>query len=127
MLGGYWSLYPPCSFPNEIIEWPVVLLRWARKRSDEVEAEAAGEVHDGGEPVVEAVEADEGEEGELAAEEAREGEWMLEVVDEYHSFVKPTWKPKLSAFCTELTAIEQVRFRPPSSGIQANALFPVRH
>lgn len=33
---------------------------------------------------------------------------QLEVVDEFRSFVKPTWAPKLSSFCTNLTGITQV-------------------
>lgn len=33
----------------------------------------------------------------------------LEVVDEFRSFVKPTWRPQLSQFCTDLTGITQVR------------------
>lgn len=33
----------------------------------------------------------------------------LEVVDEYRSFVKPTWRPQLSAFCTNLTGITQAQ------------------
>jgi hypothetical protein len=31
----------------------------------------------------------------------------LEVVDEFRSFVKPTWAPILSPFCTNLTGITQ--------------------
>lgn len=58
------------SFPNEIIEFPVVLLRW---------------------------------------EMGHEGEWGLIEVDEFQTFVKPTWRPILSTFCTELTGITQVR------------------
>lgn len=34
----------------------------------------------------------------------------LEIVDEFRSFVKPTWRPQLSQFCTDLTGITQVRF-----------------
>lgn len=34
----------------------------------------------------------------------------LEIVDEFRSFVKPTWRPRLSQFCTDLTGITQVRF-----------------
>lgn len=30
-------------------------------------------------------------------------------VDEFRSFVKPSWRPELSAFCTSLTGITQVR------------------
>ncbi|KAF9533379.1 ribonuclease H-like domain-containing protein [Crepidotus variabilis] len=32
---------------------------------------------------------------------------VLEVVDEFRSFVKPTWRPTLSNFCTQLTGITQ--------------------
>ena len=35
---------------------------------------------------------------------------QLEVVGEFRSFVKPTWRPQLSQFCTDLTGITQVRF-----------------
>lgn len=35
---------------------------------------------------------------------------QLEIVDEFRSFVKPTWRPQLSQFCTDLTGITQVRF-----------------
>jgi 3'-5' exoribonuclease 1 len=60
------------SYPNEIIEFPVVLLKWQRMD----------------------------EEGT---------EWALVQVDEFHSFVRPTWNPRLSSFCSELTGISQVR------------------
>ena len=33
--------------------------------------------------------------------------WHLEIVDEYRRYVRPTWKPQLSEFCTELTGITQ--------------------
>lgn len=33
----------------------------------------------------------------------------LQVVDEFRSFVRPSWRPILSGFCTELTGITQVR------------------
>ncbi|KAI0781150.1 ribonuclease H-like domain-containing protein [Trametes elegans] len=64
-------------YPNEIIEWPVCLLRWKDSPKGK----------------------------------ARE----LEVVDEFRSFVRPTWRPQLSAFCTALTGItqEQVDSAPP--------------
>ncbi|GAA5863805.1 hypothetical protein JCM1840_005772 [Sporobolomyces johnsonii] len=60
------------AYPNEIIEWPVILLQWRRRDGPE-----------------------------------EDDDWVLEKVDEYHSFVKPMWKPQLSPFCTELTGIEQ--------------------
>jgi len=34
---------------------------------------------------------------------------QLEIVDEFRSFVKPTWRPQLSQYCTNLTGITQVR------------------
>ena len=33
---------------------------------------------------------------------------VLEVVDEFRSFVRPTWRPQLTSFCTTLTGITQV-------------------
>ena len=33
---------------------------------------------------------------------------QLEIIDTYRSFVKPTWKPQLTEFCTGLTGITQV-------------------
>lgn len=64
-------------WPNEIIEWPVCLLRWKDKSSKGIASQ-------------------------------------LEIVDEFRSFVKPTWRPQLSEFCTELTGITQaqVNFAP---------------
>ncbi|KAG1826779.1 ribonuclease H-like domain-containing protein [Suillus subaureus] len=58
-------------WPNEIIEWPVCLMRW-KDKSDQGKA------------------------------------CQLEIVDEFRSFVKPTWRPQLSQFCTDLTGITQV-------------------
>jgi len=58
------------NWPNEIIEWPVVLLTW-----------------------------DDRDEGGRAN--------LLKVIDEFRSFVRPTWKPRLSEFCTSLTGITQ--------------------
>ncbi|BGP37752.1 hypothetical protein JCM10449v2_001674 [Rhodotorula kratochvilovae] len=60
------------AYPNEIIEWPVVLLQWRRKERDE-----AGQ------------------------DPPEEEQWELVKTAEYHSFVKPVWAPMLSAFCTE--------------------------
>ncbi|THV07453.1 hypothetical protein K435DRAFT_257846 [Dendrothele bispora CBS 962.96] len=57
-------------YPNEVIEFPVVLMRWKDKN---VQGEAS----------------------------------QLAVVDEFHAFVKPTWKPRLTKFCTDLTGITQ--------------------
>ncbi|KAJ2930098.1 hypothetical protein H1R20_g7017, partial [Candolleomyces eurysporus] len=58
------------NFPNEIIEFPVCLLRWKDKTEDDTASE-------------------------------------LEVVDEFRTFVRPTWRPILSDFCRELTGITQ--------------------
>lgn len=58
------------NWPNEIIEWPVILMRWRSK-------DAQGRAKE------------------------------LYVADEFRSFVKPSWRPELSAFCTTLTGITQ--------------------
>ncbi|KAH7889768.1 ribonuclease H-like domain-containing protein [Phlebopus sp. FC_14] len=65
----------PCvgfDWPNEIIEWPVCLLRW---KNTSAKAQTS----------------------------------QLEVVDEFRSFVKPTWRPQLSPFCSDLTGITQAQ------------------
>ncbi|KII88959.1 hypothetical protein PLICRDRAFT_40586 [Plicaturopsis crispa FD-325 SS-3] len=64
-------------YPNEIIEWPVCLMRWTDRSFD----------------------------GRAS---------KLEVVDEFRAFVKPTWRPKLTQFCKDLTGItqEQVNHAP---------------
>ncbi|KAF9246588.1 ribonuclease H-like domain-containing protein [Melanogaster broomeanus] len=59
-------------WPNEIIEWPVCLLRWKDKSPK----------------------------GKAS---------QLEIVDEFRSFVRPTWRPQLSQFCTDLTGITQAQ------------------
>lgn len=70
-------------YPNEIIEMPVLLLRWSRIISD-------GEPS--GEQIVTDVDLD----------------WELKVEDEYRSYVRPKWRPNLSDFCKRLTGIQQV-------------------
>ncbi|AGV14410.1 hypothetical protein, variant [Cryptococcus neoformans var. grubii H99] len=56
-------------YPNEIIEFPVVLVRW-------------------GEP-------------------NEEGKRVLEKIDSFRSYVRPTWRPVLTDFCKSLTGIQQ--------------------
>ncbi|ADV22457.1 conserved hypothetical protein [Cryptococcus gattii WM276] len=56
-------------YPNEIIEFPVVLVRW-------------------GEP-------------------DEEGKRVLEKIDSFRSYVRPTWRPILTDFCKSLTGIQQ--------------------
>ncbi|OXG17387.1 hypothetical protein C366_03476 [Cryptococcus neoformans Tu401-1] len=56
-------------YPNEIIEFPVVLVRW-------------------GEP-------------------NEEGKRVLEKIDSFRSYVRPTWRPILTDFCKSLTGIQQ--------------------
>jgi len=43
----------------------------------------------------------------------------LRIVDHFHSYVRPTWRPDLSTFCTTLTGITQVS-GPVSCGYQGN-------
>jgi hypothetical protein len=38
----------------------------------------------------------------------KDGSRRLVVVDEFHSYVRPTFQPILHAFCTELTGVTQV-------------------
>ncbi|KAI0029828.1 ribonuclease H-like domain-containing protein [Vararia minispora EC-137] len=59
-------------YPNEIIEWPVLLLKWKDR-----------------------------DQNGLAS--------TLEVAGQFRSFVRPTWRPKLSPFCTQLTGITQAQ------------------
>ncbi|KAI1787933.1 ribonuclease H-like domain-containing protein [Ganoderma leucocontextum] len=59
-------------YPNEIIEWPVCLLRWKDK-------DMKGNAQE------------------------------LEIVAEFRSYVRPTWRPQLSDFCQTLTGITQVQ------------------
>ncbi|KAK8849620.1 hypothetical protein IAR55_004955 [Kwoniella newhampshirensis] len=56
-------------YPNEIIEFPVVLLRWSEPDQD--------------------------------------GKKRLEKIDSFRSYVRPTWRPNLTDFCTSLTGITQ--------------------
>ena len=107
-------------FPNEIIEFPVLMLRWQRKTStastptvsasptsssaslDTTESEASSTIsrpikkHDSGTAV---------------SEQAQEDDytWELVPVAEFRRFVRPTWRPRLTNFCKELTGISQVR------------------
>ncbi|BGO89460.1 hypothetical protein NBRC10512v2_001418 [Rhodotorula toruloides] len=73
------------AYPNEIIEWPVILLQWRKKRRRDAGLSEAGEEEDGDD----------------------EDDWELVQTAEFHSYVKPTWRRTLSAFCTELTGITQ--------------------
>ncbi|GAA6022801.1 hypothetical protein JCM11491_006411 [Sporobolomyces phaffii] len=66
------------SYPNEIIEWPVILLQW-RERPPDSSTPTSTSI----------------------------STFELVVVDEFHSFVRPNWNPELSEFCTDLTGISQ--------------------
>ncbi|KAK0545648.1 hypothetical protein OC846_005585 [Tilletia horrida] len=61
-------------YPNEIIEFPVILMQWRDVPPEQ-----------GGKP----------------------GQRALQVVDEFHSWVRPMWRPRLSKFCKELTGVKQ--------------------
>ncbi len=74
-------------YPNEIIEFPVVLMGWT-------------------------YEWEEGADGRRRATNAR-----IAHIDTFHSYVRPTWRPQLSHFCTSLTGIEQ-------SMVDASDTFP---
>jgi len=40
--------------------------------------------------------------------EAEQAGWELYVVDTFHTHVKPSWRPRLTRFCRELTGVDQV-------------------
>ncbi|GAA5970593.1 hypothetical protein JCM8115_000830 [Rhodotorula mucilaginosa] len=89
------------AYPNEIIEWPVVLLQWQRS--------TVGSQYD----------QDDDDDDHDESEEEDQDSWHLVQVDEFHSFVKPTWANRLSSFCTELTGITQADLEtaPTFSGL----------
>lgn len=68
-------------WPNEIIEFPVVLLRWKQPE----------------------------EESQNESQFANLSTFPnnLYIANTFHSYVRPTWQPKLSTFCTTLTGITQ--------------------
>lgn len=73
--------------PNEIIEWPVILMKWEDR--DETTGTAS----------------------------------KLVIVDEFTSFVRPTWRPQLSEFCTSLTGITQADIDPAPTFPEMLTLF----
>ncbi|KAJ7582936.1 ribonuclease H-like domain-containing protein [Mycena floridula] len=80
-------------YPNEIIEFPVFLMRW----KDRTESNHCSQ---------------------------------LEVVDVFHTYVRPTWRPTLSEFCTELTGVTQslVEEAPPFAHVlDSCSRFLVKH
>lgn len=50
----------------------------------------------------------EGVEGE--GEKVEKRTKRLQRIDTFHTYIKPTWQPVLSEFCTTLTGITQVSF-----------------
>ncbi|SGY77234.1 BQ5605_C005g03584 [Microbotryum silenes-dioicae] len=99
-------------WPNEIIEFPVILLKWCKvdriKSSSQSSCEAdEGNQEDGkaGSDDIRSSEKD----GTEEEDEANPERWELRVVDEFHSFVRPKHRPKLSDFCQSLTGITQAQ------------------
>ncbi|KAL7425065.1 NAPDH-dependent diflavin reductase [Cryptotrichosporon argae] len=77
-------------YPNEIIEFPVVLLQWA----DE-------------EPPTPAEAGPSASAKATAHGQRKQRVRRLVKVDTFHTYVRPTWQPRLSEFCTGLTGITQ--------------------
>ncbi|ORX37795.1 hypothetical protein BD324DRAFT_623342 [Kockovaella imperatae] len=74
------------NWPNEIIEFPIVLLKWASDPS----------ISSSSHP------------GKVATEPPTIGKRRrLAKVDTFHSYLKPIWQPQLTDFCTTLTGITQ--------------------
>lgn len=93
-------------YPNEIIEFPVVLLRWVKdapansstqpspispSSSIERDAGPSSPRRSGGKP----------EPSTWAVDKT------LQVVDTFQTYVRPTWRPTLTDFCVNLTGIQQ--------------------
>lgn len=106
------------NYPNEIIvsasamlsssltsqEFPVVLLQWAE--DDEDEAETAS--------ITSSPSNSEGSGGTVSRVVGGRSR-RLHIIDTFHTYVRPTWRPQLSEFCTSLTGIQQVGKGPPYS------------
>lgn len=67
------------NWPNEIIEFPVVLLRWKQAEQSSEDSQVERSTFD----------------------------QELYIASTFHSYVRPTWQPILSTFCTSLTGITQ--------------------
>lgn len=91
-------------YPNEIIEFPIVLLQWRRKPRTNRRALSQNSSSSSC-----SSESSEGEDDDVPSIVSAEGDdsWELVIVDEFRQFVRPTWRPQLSQFCTELTGITQ--------------------
>ncbi|KDR73447.1 hypothetical protein GALMADRAFT_610486 [Galerina marginata CBS 339.88] len=92
-LEGTCKLGTDFNYPNEIIEFPVSVLKWVDRDEDGTAT-------------------------------------TLEVIDEFRTFVRPSWRPTLSQFCMELTGItqEQVDAAPPFTQVLVKLeAFLVKH
>jgi len=104
-------------YPNEIIEFPVVLLQWRRKKVVKRSTTQNSDTSDADSSVssdsTTSDETSSNSEDEALIDlddenkPAVSGHWELTPVDEFRRFVRPTWRPSLTQFCTELTAITQ--------------------
>ncbi|SCZ97123.1 BZ3500_MvSof-1268-A1-R1_Chr4-2g07005 [Microbotryum saponariae] len=101
-------------WPNEIIEFPMILLKWCKldrikssPQSSFVSESDKANQEDGkaGSDDIRSSE----EDGTEEEDEADPERWELRVVDEFHSFVRPKHRPKLSDFCRNLTGITQAQ------------------
>ncbi|CAO1618031.1 unnamed protein product [Parajaminaea phylloscopi] len=83
-------------YPNEIIELPVILVGWREDASDDSPVHRASR----------------GDTADMPPRPRAAG--RLEVIDEFHTYVRPSVRPELSAFCTQLTGVtsEQLRDAP---------------
>jgi hypothetical protein len=118
------SPYRRFGYPNEIIEFPVVLLQWMRRRRRRRRRRRmSGDGQNGGDDYGDDdgskvgnsdcsdgadAEAEEDDPGDDSDDDSGQQQWSLQVTDEWRSFVRPAWKPQLSQFCRDLTGISQV-------------------
>jgi len=84
-----------CGAHNQ--EFPVVLLQWAEDDADddEIASEATARSSSEGADAIAS---------RIVGGRSR----RLHIIDTFHTYVRPTWRPKLSEFCTSLTGIQQV-------------------
>ena len=115
-------------FPNEIIEFPVVLLRWQRKfegnarsASPASSSESLGTTDSDSSSAFAPHPITKHDSGTAVSDQEDDYTWELAPVAEFRRFVRPTWRPRLTNFCKELTGISQVRLTEAQDDLHLNA------
>jgi 3'-5' exoribonuclease 1 len=83
---------------TQIIEFPVLLLQWRHKSDNSSSSDDSGCAYAAAD-----------EYRDTNCEDADDDQdWDLVIIDEFRRFVRPSWRPKLTEYCQELTGISQV-------------------